>query len=135
MITELVKLRAWGGNLLANVGPKADGTVPEQAINTWKEMAEWMKYNRESVIETSGGPWPEKVNMPVTTKNGVAYLHFLPGMNDELVWKDAPEPSKVFLLRNNQPVPFDFKNGTLKIKFPVDQRSNNVDVVKLVIKK
>jgi alpha-L-fucosidase len=30
VIAELVGLRTWGGNLLANVGPKADGRVPEQ---------------------------------------------------------------------------------------------------------
>lgn len=135
VITELVKLRAWGGNLLANVGPKADGTVPEQALTAWKEMADWMKHNRESVIGTTGGPWPEKVNVPVTIKKGVAYLHFLPEMNEELVWNDAPEPSKVFLLKNNMPVPFFYQNGTLKIRLKADQRTNKVDVIKLMIKK
>jgi alpha-L-fucosidase len=135
VIAELVKLRAWGGNLLANVGPKADGSVPDQALSAWKEMAVWMKFNSESVIGTTSGPWPEKVNVPVTMKKGVAYLHCLPEMNEELVWRDAPEPAKVFLLRNNKQVPFNYQNGTLKIKLNADQRTNNVDVVKLIMKK
>jgi alpha-L-fucosidase len=135
VISELVKLRAWGGNLLANVGPKADGSVPEKALSAWKEMAAWMKFNRESVIGTTGGPWPEKVNVPVTMKKGVAYLHFLPEMNEELIWRNAPEPAKVFLLKNNKPIPFNYQNGTLKIKLTADQRSNNDDVIKLMFKK
>jgi alpha-L-fucosidase len=56
VITELVKLRAWGGNLLANVGPKASGEIPQQARDAWKGMAKWMKYGRESVIGADGGP-------------------------------------------------------------------------------
>jgi len=135
VISELVKLRARGGNLLANVGPKADGSVPEKALSAWKEMAAWMKFNRESVIGTTGGPWPEKVNVPVTMKKGVAYLHFLPEMNEELIWRNAPEPAKVFLLKNNKPIPFNYQNGTLKIKLTADQRSNNDDVIKLMFKK
>ena len=57
-LTKLVLLRAWGGNLLANVGPKGDGSVPEHALACWKDMAEWMTHSRESVIGTQPGPWP-----------------------------------------------------------------------------
>jgi len=102
VITELVKLRAWGGNLLANVGPKASGEVPEQALSAWKEMAAWMKHSRESVIGANAGPWPDEVNTPVTIGKGVAYVHFLPGEKVEVVWKNAPKPKKAFLLRTKK---------------------------------
>ena len=133
VITELVKLRAWGGNLLANLGPKGDGSVPQQALTAWQEMAKWMKHSRESVIGAQAGPWPEKVNTPVTTRGGLAYVHFLPGDTDEVVWKDAPQPTKAFLLRNKKPVPFTYEDGTLKMKLPASMRTTNVDVVKLVL--
>jgi hypothetical protein len=68
-------------------------------------------------------------------KKEVAYLHFLPEMNEELIWRNAPEPAKVFLLKNNKPIPFIYQNGTLKIKLTADQRSNNDDVIKLMFKK
>ena len=133
VITELVKLRAWGGNLLANLGPMASGEIPSEALVAWKEMAKWMKHSKESVIGVNAGPWPEEVNTPVTTNAGVAYLHFLPGDTSSVIWKNAPKPTRAILLRNNQPVDFKHSNGTLEINLPRDLRSTNVDVVKLII--
>lgn len=135
VITELVKLRAWGGNLLANLGPKASGEVPEQALTAWKEMGEWMKFNRESVIGANAGPWPAEVNTPVTTAKGVAYVHFLPGEKAEVVWKNAPKPMKAFLLKSKKAVAFTYENGTLKLNIPENERTNNVDVVKIFLSK
>ena len=131
VIAELVGLRAWGGNLLANVGPKADGSVPEQAAAAWREMAEWMKHSRESVTGAGPGPFPELVNAPVTTGKGVAYVHFLPGFKQTVVWKDAPEPKKATLLRTGAAIPFKTQDGSLHIDLPADLRTTNVDVVKL----
>lgn len=131
VIEELVRLRAWGGNLLANLGPKGDGSVPEQALTAWADMADWMKHNRESVIGAGPGPFPESVNAPVTTAKGTAYVHFLPGFKDEVIWKHAPQPKKAVVLRTGSIVPFVYQNGELRINLPPDQRTNSVDVVKL----
>ena len=131
VIAELVGLRTWGGNLLANVGPKADGSVPEQATAAWQEMADWMQHSRESVIGAGPGPFPEAVNVPVTTGKGVAYVHFLPGFKQTVVWKDAPEPRKATLLRTGVAIPFKTLDGNLRIDLPADLRTSNVDVVKL----
>lgn len=131
VIEELVRLRAWGGNLLANVGPKGDGSVPEQALSTWKEMAEWMAHSRESVIGAGAGPWPEKVNAPVTLRDGVAYVHFLPGFQGEAVWTNAPKAAKAIALRTREAVPFRYENGTLRLVFPEVARTKCVDVVKI----
>ncbi len=131
VIAELVGLRAWGGNLLANVGPKGDGSLPEQATAAWQEMADWMKHSRESVIGAGPGPFPEAVNAPVTTGKGVAYVHFLPAFKETAVWKDAPVPKKAILLRTGAAIPFKTQDGSLRIDLPADLRTNNVDVVKL----
>jgi alpha-L-fucosidase len=131
VLEELVRLRAWGGNLLANVGPKGDGSVPEQALSAWKEMAEWMAHSRESVIGTISGPWPESVNAPVTRRPGIAYVHFLPSFRGEVVWKNAPKPAKAVLLRTKESVSFRYEDGTLYLNLPADRRTKTVDVVKL----
>lgn len=115
-IEKLVRLRAWGGNLLANVGPKGDGAIPDQARAAWTEMAAWMKHSRESVIGAGPGPFPEQVNAPVTTRDGAAYVHFLPGFKDEVVWKGAPKFSRAVLLRTGEPVAFSAEGGDLKLK-------------------
>jgi alpha-L-fucosidase len=131
VIEELVRLRAWGGNLLANVGPKGDGSIPDQASAAWKEMAEWMKHSRESVIAAGPGPFPEKVNVPVTTRGRVAYIHFLPAFKDPAIWKNAPRPKKAVLLRTGVEVSFAFQDGALTIAPAESLRTNSVDVVKV----
>ncbi|MEY3897258.1 MAG: hypothetical protein RLZZ214_2779 [Verrucomicrobiota bacterium] len=131
VIEELVRLRAWGGNLLANVGPKGDGSVPDPALTAWKEMAGWMKHSRESVIGAGPGPFPESVNAPVTTGKGAAYIHFLPAFQQEVVWKNAPEYRKATLLRTGASIPMNYQNKGLRISVPPALRSPGVDVVKL----
>ena len=38
-----------GGNLLLNVGPKPDGSVPYEVIDPLKKVGEWLKVNGEAV--------------------------------------------------------------------------------------
>lgn len=130
-LEKLVRLRAWGGNLLANVGPKGDGSIPDQALAAWTEMAAWMKHSRESVIGAGPGPFPEQVNAPVTTRDGVAYVHFLPGFEGEVVWKGAPKFSRAVVLRTGEPLVFAIEGGVLRLKLSDKLRTQSVDVVKL----
>lgn len=159
VLSKLVLLRAWGGNLLANVGPKGDGTVPAQALACWAEMGEWMRHNGESVVGTRGGPWPEQANVPVTTRPAAAYLHFLPEFPERYpstptdekkytltkqvmpslparvtsaVWRNAPRPLRVLHLRTGDTVPFRYENETLTVPLPVGlQTSDTVEVLKI----
>lgn len=130
-IEKLVLLRAWGGNLLANVGPKGDGSLPPEAVSAWKEMADWMMQHRESVIGAGPGPYPESVNAPVTTRPGIAYVHFLPSFREEAVWNNAPKFHRATLLRSNANIPLENRGNELRISIPPSLRTNNVDVIKL----
>ncbi|MGZ3814130.1 MAG: alpha-L-fucosidase [Mucilaginibacter sp.] len=44
-----------GGNLLLDIGPKEDGTIPEEEVNVLKELGAWNKRNGEAVFNTVGG--------------------------------------------------------------------------------
>ncbi len=98
-----------------------------------QEMADWMKHSRESVIGAGPGPFPESVNVPVTTGKGVAYVHLLPGFKDEVIWENAPRPEKALLLRTQEPVSFQYEEGTLRLTLPASARTQNDDVVKLIL--
>jgi alpha-L-fucosidase len=57
LIQKLADITSKGGNFLLNVGPKADGTFPEESINRLKEIGEWMDKNSEAIYETSASPF------------------------------------------------------------------------------
>lgn len=52
IIVNLVDVVSKNGNLLLNVGPKADGTIPEGDVNILKQLADWMKINGEAIKGT-----------------------------------------------------------------------------------
>jgi alpha-L-fucosidase len=52
LITQLVDITAKGGNFLLNIGPKADGSFPQESIERLNEISEWMKVNRDFIHST-----------------------------------------------------------------------------------
>ena len=58
MIRNLLDIASKGGNYLMNVGPKADGTIPEESITRLREVGNWMKVNGEAVYGTKASPLP-----------------------------------------------------------------------------
>jgi len=57
LIRNLIDIASKGGNYLLNVGPKADGTFPEESVKILKEMGVWMKVNGEAIYETNASPF------------------------------------------------------------------------------
>ena len=58
MIRNLIDIASKGGNYLMNVGPKADGTIPEESITRLREVGTWMKINGEAIYGTKASPLP-----------------------------------------------------------------------------
>jgi alpha-L-fucosidase len=55
LISELVDVVSKNGNLLLNVGPKADGTIPEQARAVLLQIGAWLQVNGEAIYGSR--PW------------------------------------------------------------------------------
>ncbi len=55
LIHELIDVVSKNGNLLLNVGPKADGTIPEEAKSVLLAMGKWLQQNGEAIYGTR--PW------------------------------------------------------------------------------
>ena len=55
LIDILIETRAKGGNLLLNIGPKPDGTVPEEQDARLREIALWNFVNGEAIKDVR--PW------------------------------------------------------------------------------
>ena len=93
ILTEFVDIVSKNGCLLLNVGPKADGTIPEKEAEMLREIGAWLEVNGEAIYgsrpwkiygegptETVEGHLSEEKNMPMgsedirfTTRDGTLY--------------------------------------------------------------
>lgn len=55
LIHNLVDIVSKNGHLLLNVGPRADGTIPEGARRALKKLGEWLRVHGEAIYDTR--PW------------------------------------------------------------------------------
>jgi hypothetical protein len=58
ILEQFVRVRAWNGNFLLNVGPMATGDLPPVAYERMKEFGAWVARNGESVFgakDAAGG--------------------------------------------------------------------------------
>ena len=100
-----------GGNLLLNIGPKPDGSIPEEVIEPLTRVGRWLKENGEAVY---GLPRVEKR----IGDNGVTY-ESQNGNNIYIwnrIWSGSPEvgiggyltaPERITLLSTGEPLEFE----------------------------
>ncbi|SFE44169.1 alpha-L-fucosidase [Chitinophaga sp. CF118] len=74
LIRNLIDIASKGGNYLLNIGPKADGTFPEQSINSLKTIGSWMKVNGEAIYATHATTLPQPAWGRTTQKGDFLYL-------------------------------------------------------------
>jgi len=56
LIRNLVDIASKGGNYLLNVGPKPDGSFPQESIDRLAVIGKWMKTNSEAIYATKSSP-------------------------------------------------------------------------------
>ncbi len=57
LIRNLIDIASKGGNYLLNIGPKGDGSVPAESVQSMRAMGAWMKVNGEAIYGTSACPF------------------------------------------------------------------------------
>ncbi len=77
LIHTLCEVAAKGGNLLLNVSPTGDGTLPPEHVERLEAFARWMERNGESISGTTPGLEPWQFYGPSTRRDGRVYLHLL----------------------------------------------------------
>lgn len=97
-----------GGNLLLNIGPKADGSVPEESVRILRKTGELLKRNREAVScsERHQFSWNSTAR-PITARGNMIYLHFLKEPFGSFCWAEVKSKVKsVRFLADGSPIAF-----------------------------
>lgn len=68
IICTLIDVVSKNGNLLLNVGPKADGSIPEGDKKILKDLGDWMKVNGNAI--RGAKVWRKSEEGPTGTKEG-----------------------------------------------------------------
>ena len=68
IVDELVDVVSKNGTMLLNIGPKADGTIPEREQQMLREIGAWLKINGEAIYGTR--PWIKFGEGPTQTAAG-----------------------------------------------------------------
>jgi len=132
VIELLVDIVSKNGNLLLDVGPEADGTIPEIQVSRLRALGAWLRQNGEAIYGTH--PWTRAngttnqidadgrpVELRFTQKDGAVYATLLgkPVASTILLHNVAAAPgSVVTLLGADAPLKWVQKAADLEVTLP-----------------
>ncbi len=75
LIRNLIEIVSKGGNYLLNIGPDAEGAIPQPSIQRLEAMGAWLEAHGESIYGTQPGPLQGMDGYRTTQKGDTIYLH------------------------------------------------------------
>jgi len=102
IIRMLIDCASKGGNLLLNVGPTAEGLIPQPSVERLAQVGKWMKANSESIYGATASPFKKLAFGKCTRKPGKLYLHVFDWPeNGALIVPMSTKITKAYLLADN----------------------------------
>ncbi|ADV42531.1 alpha-L-fucosidase [Bacteroides helcogenes] len=77
LLRSFVDCLSMGGNMLLDIGPKADGTIPAPQVEILKEFGRWTSKHKEAIYETRAGIPAEHFHGGYTTLNTTGDILYL----------------------------------------------------------
>jgi alpha-L-fucosidase len=116
MITfKLVDIVSKGGNYLLNVGPMADGVIPQPSQDTLRVVGGWLKVNGEAVYGAGRTPFGDELGEP--SSKGARDLRGQPLMLARTEWRVTTRPGKLYFTFFAEPrAPFELPAMANKVQ-------------------
>ena len=123
LIHNLVDIAAKGGNYLLNVGPTAEGFIPEASVERLAEMGDWMEVNGEAIYGSRLWDHYEDGESVRYTHTGGDFVYAVslgwPGQELVLNRVEPAPDSEIHLLGYPEPLRWTFEAGSgLTITLP-----------------
>lgn len=77
VLKNLLTCVSSGGNLLLNVGPKPDGTIPKESADVLGKVGRWLRRNGGAVYGTARSPFGGTSTGLTTLKGNTLFMHVL----------------------------------------------------------
>lgn len=114
VISMLTETAAKAGNLLLNVGPRADGTIPEPAVRILTEAGEWLEKNGEFLSASSRSPFSWNNSARLTTKGNKVYVHLFHNPGEPFCLAEiGNKVVAAYHLETKTPVPYEQRGERL----------------------
>jgi alpha-L-fucosidase len=103
---KLVDIVSKGGNYLLNVGPTAEGVIPQPSQDILRTVGRWLKVNGEAVYGAQHSPFGEEFGEP--SARGSEDVRGQPLFLPQTEWRVTTKPGKLYFTFFNEPrVPFE----------------------------
>ncbi|MFL5993750.1 MAG: alpha-L-fucosidase, partial [Streptomyces sp.] len=128
VVHSLVDIVSKNGNFLLDIGPRADGTIPEIMQTRLRETGQWLRTNGEAVYDTTY--WSKMAELGDDIRFTVRpdrafYIHCLAQPGSRLT-VEAPVPIRngdtVTMLGHDRPLTWTLSKGALVIDVPAAAR-------------
>jgi len=142
LIALLVDIVSKNGNLLLDVGPEADGTIPPVQMSRLEALGAWLKQNGEAIYDTK--PWVrataksiEGDDLRFTRKGADLYVTVLGAPKahtltvEELSDATVSGKTSAALLGVAKPLTIAMKDGKPAIQLPAELPGKYAYVIKL----
>ena len=138
LLQKLSDIVSKNGNFLLNIGPKADGTFPDESIERLSEIGDWMDINGEAIHGTIGSPFSELSWGRATQKfhddSTTIYMHVFDWPSDgKLVIPGLAGKVKSAKVLGGNDVPFVKGDGEVIVDIPSEMPNEHIGIIAIEV--
>jgi alpha-L-fucosidase len=89
LLALLIKVNGGGGKLLLNIGPRGDGSVPEESIHVITTCGEWIRDHRALLLDSDNQSFSWNNSALASRRDRSVILYFMHGLPAEFCWSET----------------------------------------------